>query len=328
MKRGIKFSLCTLGSGIGLAVVGWGLVCILQHYGLMLRAWVGITFFVIIALLGFALSGGIIYTLTKVYSRPKEGILRKIVSATGIVIILLGTGAFVILALFGAAFGYNPEHVVEKYGQKMVSYDRSYLDTNIEYYEYINFLVCGNKVIGNEGPKQNYWFQDFQGNLIASYEEDFALLEITDKIAISFPPEEMKCTFDGSDTRSRSVMSYSVDGENWEERDTGYHYQFFFGDIGYLVVSYDWAMQHEAAAVYRSVDRGEHWSFISATPSDTLLQNVMFFDEDTGVFEYGEVGTDSYALYTTMDGGSTFMKVNLPAETQVFVWWRKRESNP
>jgi len=321
MKKGIRFSLWILGIGIVFSTAGWGLVCILKYFGLMFRAWVGIVFFVIMALLGIALIGGIVYTLVKVYSRPQEEkrkrTIQKLLAAGGIVVVLSGTGMSGILVLFWTALGYNPEHVVEKYGQKMVAYNKSFLDLNVEYHEYKNFLVNGIKIIGNEGPENNFWFYDFQGNLIASFEEEFTPQELPENIAVSFPPEEMKCIFNSSETRAWSEMLYSIDGKNWEERSTGYHYQFFFDDIGYLIFSYDLAMlQHEAAAIYKSTDGGENWAFISDTPSDKLLQNTVFFDENTGIFEYGVVGTDSYVLYVTTDGASTIAKVDLPTELQ------------
>lgn len=75
-------------------------------------------------------------------------------------------------------------------------------------------------------------------------------------------------------------------------------------------------MQHEAAAIYQSVDAGENWTFVSDAPTDELMQNTVFFDENTGIFEYGTAGKDTYILYVTTDGANTFMKVDLPVEIQ------------
>jgi hypothetical protein len=320
LKKRIKFTLCVLGIGVGLAGVGWILNSILQHYGLMFRAWVGNIFFIVMALLVFALLGGIVAILAKVYSLPEERqerkILQKALSVFGIIAVLFGAGAFGLFAVFGLAAGYVPESVEEKYGQKMLSYDTSFLSRGFEYYEYVNAFVCGNKLLGRESNK-TYWFWDLQGNLIETNDEAPTPREVPEKIETPFPPEEMACTFDNTDVRARSMMSYSVDGENWMERDTGYHYRFFFEDTGYLIFSYDWAMmQHEAAAIYNSVDGGKTWKYLSDTPLDKWLQNTVFFNEDTGIFEYGEVGTDSYLLFVTTDGAKTFKIVELPVETQ------------
>jgi|GEM_PF-1753727 len=343
MKKGIKFSLYILGINIGLAVAGWGLARILKYCGLMFRAWVGIAFFVIMALLGLALIGGIVYTLAKVYSLPQEEkrkkTKQKVLAAGGIAVALSGAAVLGISVLFGSAFAYDPEHVIEKYDQKMVAYVDSFLKVHVEYHEYKNFIVCGYTVIGTEfygnggydpferdpmpEPK-TYKFYDTQGNLIAQSKEEADTArentDITDTdkepARSPFPPEEMKCTFSETDARAFCDMSYSVNGENWQEMNTGYHYQFFFENTGYLIFSYNWAIQREAAAIYTSVDGGENWVFVSDTPSDKLLQNTVFFDENTGIFEYGTAGTDSYTLYVTTDGAKTFSQVDLPAELQ------------
>jgi len=338
MKKGIKFSLWILGISIGLAVMGCGLAFILKQCGLMFRAWVGIAFLIVMVLLGLALSGGIIYILAKAYSRPQEQkrkkVAQKVLSASGIAAVLLGAGVLVIFALFWGVFAYGPEHIIEKHGQKMVAYVNSFLEVDVYYYEYKNFLVCGYPRLGEEWygnggydpftwnstpePK-TYKFYDTQGNLIAQSEEKQSTTpgEVDKEPEVSvFPPEKMQYKFSVSDAMAFSKISYSVDGENWEERDTGYHYQFFFDDISYLIFSYDWAMQHEAAAIYKSTDGSENWTFVSDTPSDKLLQNTMFFDENTGIFEYGTAGTDSYILYVTTDGAKTFGKLDLPIELQ------------
>lgn len=343
MKKGIKFSLYILGISMGLVAAGCGLVYILKCCGLMFRAWVKIAFFVIMVLLGLALTGGIIYILAKVFLLPqkekRKRTIQKVLAAGGIVVTLIGTVVLGFIVLFVSAFAYKPEHVIEKHGQKMVAYVESFLDVGVTYHEYKNFLVCGYDEIGYEWygdggydpftgdpvpePK-NYKFYDTQGNIIAQSERQWGSAQDTDDIDITekesddsaFPPEKMKCTFNEADTRAFCEMSYSTDGEKWKETDTGYHYQFFFGNTGYLVFSYNWAMQHEAAAIYKSANGGKNWIFVSDTPSDQLLQNTVFFDENTGIFEYGAAGTDSYLLYVTKDGADTMRKVDLPAELQ------------
>lgn len=178
MKKGIKFSLWILGIGAALFTVGLALTHILRLFNLMFRAWVNITFFVIMILLGMVLAAGILYTLGKVFSlpqeQPKKRIAQKAMSAFGIVITLLGVGVFGLVIFFEAVFGYESEQVVEKYGQKMVAYEDHWHDTRVTYYEYKNFLVCGYKVLGRElygTGFYTYEFYDTQGNLIARSED-------------------------------------------------------------------------------------------------------------------------------------------------------------
>ena len=332
LNKGIKFSLYVLAIGIGFIIIGFGLSYILQTCGLMPRAWVGFAFFIVMALLGFLLLGGIVYTFIKALLKPpaqtKKGAAQRILSIFGIVVTILVTGVFGIFVLLEYN-EYAPDHAGEKYGLKMVAFSS---ENHVDYHEYRNCFVCDKKAIGEEWYMHSshrfdpfgsdnsipveYYFYDFQGNLIERYEAEVTPVDIPEKIDVSFPPEEMKCIFDSTGIDTGNMLSFSADGENWDHRYTDYQYKFFFDNIGYLVFSYDWAMQHEAAVIYKSVDGGKNWKFVSNTPSDELLQNTAFFDENTWIFEYGIAGTDSYALYATVDGAGTFRKVELPVEMQ------------
>jgi len=186
LKNGIKFSLIILGIIIGLAALGWGLVFILRNCGLMFRAWVGTTYFLIMMILGQALVSVIVYTLSKLFSTTQNFKHKKALAAIGIIAVLLSSGVLGISVLFGWTFTYQPEHVVDKHGQKMVAYVNSFLDVNVTYYEYLNFFVCGYTVLGREWygsggydpfmrepvpePK-TYKFYDTQGKVIAQSEE-------------------------------------------------------------------------------------------------------------------------------------------------------------
>ena len=49
-----------------------------------------------------------------------------------------------IIYFFGV-FGYTPEHVVEKNGQKFVAYVSGFKRTYVNYYDYKNIFVVGNQ---------------------------------------------------------------------------------------------------------------------------------------------------------------------------------------
>lgn len=57
-----------------------------------------------------------------------------IISGIVLVIMLMYTA-------FAFAFSYNPEHIVEKDGKKMVAYVNSFLHVRVEYYDYLNSIV-------------------------------------------------------------------------------------------------------------------------------------------------------------------------------------------
>ena len=85
------------------------------------------------------------------------------------------------------AFGYQPEHVVYKDGEKYIAYVNGFLDTYVYYYDYKNLLVVGNKMkikeyYGNGGfdPIKNRYgyeykvlnttYYDANGNIISTNE--------------------------------------------------------------------------------------------------------------------------------------------------------------
>ncbi len=91
-----------------------------------------------------------------------------------------GFGAMVI-GLFINVFTYEPEHIVERNGIRMVASVNSFLQETVYYYEYKNFLFHGKGYIGYEdygngggdpieaGREPNAWFfKDLDGNVIES----------------------------------------------------------------------------------------------------------------------------------------------------------------
>jgi hypothetical protein len=186
MKKGIRFSVWTMMIGVGLMVLRLGVTRIMQAFGLMFRAWVGIVFFALMALLGFVLIGGIVYTLVKLYSLPqkdrKKETIQKVLAAGSIFITLAVSVVVSVMALFGFLFVQRPEHEIEKHGREMIAYVNSFLDVKVTYHAYINFIVCGYHEIGwewygdggydpferNPIPEPGaYIFYDTQGNVIA-----------------------------------------------------------------------------------------------------------------------------------------------------------------
>lgn len=95
------------------------------------------------------------------------------VAAVLLSIVILG------YAMFFSAFSWQPEHVVEKYGIRMVAQVNSFLDMTVEYYPYRNILFCGAEELGYEwygsggtdpianGYRPQRWtFYDEDGNII------------------------------------------------------------------------------------------------------------------------------------------------------------------
>lgn len=88
--------------------------------------------------------------------------------------LIIGT---ICLGMFISAFRYEPEHVVERDGIRMVASVNSFLQEMVYYYEYKNVLFHGAKQIGwedygngggdplEDGAEPNRWFfEDTDGN--------------------------------------------------------------------------------------------------------------------------------------------------------------------
>ena len=80
---------------------------------------------------------GIIQLLLKI----KKKIVKIILISTFIMLFLISTS---IIYFFGA-FGYTPEHVVEKGGQKFVAYVSGFKRTYVNYQDYKNIFVVENQ---------------------------------------------------------------------------------------------------------------------------------------------------------------------------------------
>jgi photosystem II stability/assembly factor-like uncharacterized protein len=98
--------------------------------------------------------------------------------------------------------------------------------------------------------------------------------------------------------------------------------QFVNGQTGWLLVHVGVGMNHDYIAIYRSMDAGASWSRIQDPYNDTSLimscsKNTMLFTDAT----HGWLTGDCYGvmagvlLYKSIDAGSTWQAVTLPAPT-------------
>ena len=80
-------------------------------------------------------------------------------------------------------FAYKPEHIVIKDNKKMVAYVSGFMDTYVEYYDYKNYLVVGNKIrikeyYGNGGfdPIENKYGYKYNVESTTYYDENGKIL--------------------------------------------------------------------------------------------------------------------------------------------------------
>ena len=139
-----------------LAVLGGGFALrfVLRLFNLQFRAWIVTLFCISLVLLVFHLFFCLFRALSKFGSIPQEDnrkrMKRRLLSVCGIIVLLICFVIFCIYTFLLSVFSYKPEHVVEKHGQKMVTYTYNFLITRIAYYEYKNFIVCGYEEIDME----------------------------------------------------------------------------------------------------------------------------------------------------------------------------------
>ena len=169
--------------GIGIAMLAFPILgistnAILLNFGLQFRMWL------IICIIVFVVIDIIIVLATawwQIYRKCKHGDLIVTITLPFVLVIS------VFVLYFGAmvsAFSYEPEHVVEIKGTKMVARVNSFLDKSADYYPYRNWFVCGKKQIGHayfgSGGTDPYEYEDHptpvschiedeNGNVLLSY---------------------------------------------------------------------------------------------------------------------------------------------------------------
>lgn len=111
---------------------------ILSIFGIKYRQY--INYFSIILILTGTIVGLIQIIIKTKSNMTKICIALYITSVIGLIGVFYPIIALTFYGLF------PPEHIIEKDNKKYVAYEHSFLDTRVEYYDYINFLLAGNKI--------------------------------------------------------------------------------------------------------------------------------------------------------------------------------------
>lgn len=112
---------------------------ILKNFNMNYREWIYFLSLILI-IMGFII--GIIQLLLK--------IKKKFVKINAIILFIIILIPCIFYAYIFCIFAYRPEHIVMRDGKKMVAYVNGFMDTYVEYYDYKNFFVVGNKLKINE----------------------------------------------------------------------------------------------------------------------------------------------------------------------------------
>lgn len=171
MKGKYRPFLIQTGFLIGIPLAGWGSAALLDLFGLQYRQWACLAFYILAALTAEVWLGGRICGLWRGFGAHSQSslwfVLRTVLQLVGMIVIGLVMVVFAYWTFIFCAFSYHPEQVVVKYGQLLVEQDHSWLDPGYEYYEYKDFLVCGNELRGRVSNRA-YLFFDENGEIIAS----------------------------------------------------------------------------------------------------------------------------------------------------------------
>ena len=153
-RKDIKFILFTF---LGLIVFAVFYTCLGAAFEgnehLQLRPWTTKVFLIITILFGVAIAVGILFALFKNFKIRRDSTekqsLQSVLSALGIIIVLISTPIMVFLGVFVTSFFDKYEYVVEQDGKKMVKIVETFfeVDVYVYYYEYKNFLLCGREPI-------------------------------------------------------------------------------------------------------------------------------------------------------------------------------------
>lgn len=143
-----------IGGGASLCVLGLALNALLAAFGLAFRPWTTSATCVVLSLLAFAvLAIGFSMLVTRLgVSLPdaKWNVANKVFCAAGLMGCVAAAYFLFQMSLLLFAFSYQPEHIVERDGQKQVAVVDSFLHVNVYYHEYKNFLWMGQDVVDAE----------------------------------------------------------------------------------------------------------------------------------------------------------------------------------
>ena len=286
---------------------------ILKIFNIAFREWFVFLSIIIIAITFII---GIIQLLLKV--KPK---FLKILSVISFIVLLLLISPF---AFVISAFIYMPEHVVEKDNKKYVAYVNSWLDTRVEYYDYINFLLrentirivenyynVGKDVLADKEKKwipENSFCYDENGKVIAIIEDD--------NNSTSIGNNENEETFVGNE--ESNVEKADLLSE--EEKKAEVLYEKKIDELTSIRIVYIASIlaQRSLIGIQKTTDGAKTWKN-QLQMSDRYLTihngaKYVFLDENIGfINDQGLAGTngDNRELLVTIDGGKTFVNANI-----------------
>lgn len=284
---------------------------ILKIFNITFRGW----FFILSAMIiGLTFIIGILQLLLRIKSK----ILRRL----SIVACVLLFGVLISFVLFISAFIYMPEHVVEKDNKKYVAYVNSWLDTDVIYYDYINFFLMGNRKkiveyyydVGKDVlvDEEKKWIPAS----IIYYDENEKVIKI-DKFSNN---ESTIIKNDVNSADNEESNSENTDVLSEEEKKAEVLYEKKINELTSIRIVYIDSIlaQRSLIGVQKTIDGGKNWTN-QLQMSDRYLTihngaKYVFLNENIGfINDPGLAGTngDNRGLLVTINGGKTFVNANI-----------------
>ncbi|WP_300347147.1 hypothetical protein [Clostridium sp.] len=119
---------------------------ILNLNNLAFLNWVNFVFICIFTILLFLILIQIIVFLHKLIWKSGTKTSTRILCRLGILFIVLIIGIYIFFGFILYVFTNKPEHILEKDGKKIIASVDSFFEVRVQYYDYINPFVRGNKI--------------------------------------------------------------------------------------------------------------------------------------------------------------------------------------
>lgn len=255
-----------------------------------------------------------------------QNFIRSKSKNTRICIIVCSISIISICALFWQFFAllyigfFPPEHIIEKSDKKMVGYVHAFLETRVEYFEYINVLVRKanksyvedygeggfdpfDKKIGYKHEVQEITYYDENGKVISTNNINNPIILDSNKQEINREEFKEEIKEENSETRyisEEDILYEKVIDENTRIRVV---------NLGAILA------QRSVIDIEKSTDNGK--TYVGQTEEGITIHNgaeFVFLDENIGfINDSGLAGTggENRGFLATTDGGKTFSEANI-----------------
>lgn len=257
---------------------------------------------------------GLIAGIIQLY-RKKGKIVRSV-----IIIICIGTTIVCLLfwqiILLLLAFSYTPEHVVERENKKYIAHVSYWLDTDVEYYDYINFFLMGKTKRIHES------YYNVSKDVLADKTKSWTPSDV------NYYDENGKIIKDNIDknnstsTEENNTSNTDIK-ENKDElkvKEDNVLYEKKIDDLTSIrVVHLDSILaQRMIINIQKTIDGGTTWkNQLQMRDGYLTIHNgakFVFLDENIGfINDQGLAGTfgENRELLVTRDGGKNFVNANI-----------------